>query len=206
MRHAHHASIESPTPTEWTEERVEWLKKLVAEDKSASVIAQIMGDGLTRNAIIGKCTRLKLKLSGQRPSVEHARREKRAVRKAAVAKAPRVPAVPKPSQLPKPKTNATAALTSYRMAPPEIAIARAVDYLTSPARRDAFNPELAPPGARLVRLHELEKRECVWPLFEDGPQIFCGCPVKPQPDPRAKPFVYCEFHMQAAYPGHRGRQ
>ena len=43
----------------WTDERVELLKKLWGEGKTASEIAGILG-GVTRNAVIGKAHRLKL--------------------------------------------------------------------------------------------------------------------------------------------------
>lgn len=43
----------------WTDERVEILKKLWTEGKTASQIAEILG-GVTRNAVIGKAHRLKL--------------------------------------------------------------------------------------------------------------------------------------------------
>ena len=44
----------------WTEERVEVLKKLWLDGYSASQIAKQLGDGLTRNAVIGKVHRLGL--------------------------------------------------------------------------------------------------------------------------------------------------
>ena len=44
----------------WTEERVEVLKKLWLDGHSASQIARQLGDGLTRNAVIGKVHRLGL--------------------------------------------------------------------------------------------------------------------------------------------------
>src|SRR5664279_616210 len=44
----------------WTEERVELLKKLWMEGFSASQIAGELGEGVTRNAVIGKVHRLKL--------------------------------------------------------------------------------------------------------------------------------------------------
>jgi GcrA cell cycle regulator len=50
----------------WTEERTAELKRLVAAQLSASEIAKAMGDGLTRNSIIGRCHRLGLELGGAR--------------------------------------------------------------------------------------------------------------------------------------------
>jgi GcrA cell cycle regulator len=44
----------------WTEERVETLKTLWMQRKTATEIAAIMGESLTRNAVIGKVHRLNL--------------------------------------------------------------------------------------------------------------------------------------------------
>lgn len=45
----------------WTEERIDTLKRLCSEGFSASQIAAELGGGLTRNAVIGKLHRLGLK-------------------------------------------------------------------------------------------------------------------------------------------------
>lgn len=45
---------------EWTEERVATLKKLWEDGRSASQIAEMLGD-VTRNAVIGKAHRIGLK-------------------------------------------------------------------------------------------------------------------------------------------------
>lgn len=68
---------------EWTEERVALLKKLWEDGRSASQIAEAMGD-VTRNAVIGKAHRIGLKA---RPSP--IRRQKAAP---AASPAPRRPA------------------------------------------------------------------------------------------------------------------
>jgi len=44
----------------WSDDRVEVLKKLWGEGKTAAEIAKELGDGVTRNAVIGKAHRLKL--------------------------------------------------------------------------------------------------------------------------------------------------
>lgn len=44
----------------WTDERVALLKKLWGEGKTAAQIAKVLGEGVTRNAVIGKAHRLKL--------------------------------------------------------------------------------------------------------------------------------------------------
>jgi GcrA cell cycle regulator len=45
---------------EWTEEKVELLTELWKEGQSARLIAEQLGDGVTRNAVIGKANRLGL--------------------------------------------------------------------------------------------------------------------------------------------------
>lgn len=44
----------------WTDDRVTLLKQLWGEGKTAAEIAKVLGDGITRNAVIGKAHRLKL--------------------------------------------------------------------------------------------------------------------------------------------------
>ena len=44
----------------WTDERVSLLTQLCGEGKTAAEIAKVLGDGITRNAVIGKAHRLKL--------------------------------------------------------------------------------------------------------------------------------------------------
>lgn len=46
--------------TTWTDERVETLKSLWGAGKTAAEIAKDLGEGLTRNAVIGKAHRLGL--------------------------------------------------------------------------------------------------------------------------------------------------
>lgn len=53
----------------WTDERVEQLKKLWAEGLSASQIAAQLG-GVSRNAVIGKVHRLKLSGRGKTTSTQ----------------------------------------------------------------------------------------------------------------------------------------
>lgn len=68
----------------WTDDRVNTLKRMYAEGCSASQIATALGGGATRNAVIGKATRLKLPKRGNNPtktSSAHARAAKTAERK-----------------------------------------------------------------------------------------------------------------------------
>ena len=44
----------------WTDERINTLKKMWKEGKSAAEIAKTLGKGVTRNAVIGKAHRMGL--------------------------------------------------------------------------------------------------------------------------------------------------
>ena len=57
----------------WTDEKVERLKQHWMEGRSASQIASLLGDGLTRNAVIGKVHRLGLAGRAKSPNVGVAR-------------------------------------------------------------------------------------------------------------------------------------
>src|SRR4051812_12067697 len=57
----------------WTEEIVEQLKQHWIDGKSASQIASLLGNGVTRNAVIGKVHRLGLAGRAKTPSASVAR-------------------------------------------------------------------------------------------------------------------------------------
>ncbi len=54
----------------WTDERVELLRQLWLDGKSASQISAAIGGGLTRNAVIGKVHRLGL-AGSVKPPADH---------------------------------------------------------------------------------------------------------------------------------------
>lgn len=67
LNHTNHIPASSPPPKvvpvsngTWTDERVEFLKKLWVAGLSASQVADEIGHGITRNAVIGKVHRLGL--------------------------------------------------------------------------------------------------------------------------------------------------
>ena len=60
----------------WTDERVELLKKLWNQGLSASQIANELGAGVTRNAVIGKVHRLGLSGRAKAPAPAAARSRK----------------------------------------------------------------------------------------------------------------------------------
>ena len=49
----------------WEKERADKLKRLAALGDSAREIARALGDGTTRNMVIGKAKRMGVKLHGQ---------------------------------------------------------------------------------------------------------------------------------------------
>ncbi|MFC3052205.1 GcrA family cell cycle regulator [Kordiimonas pumila] len=67
----------------WTEDRIDQLKKLWDNGLSASQIAKELGEGVTRNAVIGKAHRLGLK---SRPSPVKTDGEKKKVAPKKIAK------------------------------------------------------------------------------------------------------------------------
>lgn len=73
----------------WTDERVNTLRELWGNGKSASEIAKILGGGISRNAVIGKAHRLNL--SGRPSPIKR--------KPTSVAERPR----PAPVMAPKPK-------------------------------------------------------------------------------------------------------
>ncbi|MFQ5534447.1 MAG: GcrA family cell cycle regulator [Sphingomonadales bacterium] len=72
----------------WTDERIETLKKLWTDGKTASQIAAELGDGVSRNAVIGKAHRLGL-ASRPSPLKTDGANPRPTVKKAAVAKTTR---------------------------------------------------------------------------------------------------------------------
>jgi hypothetical protein len=152
------------------------------------MIAADLGGGLTRNAVIGKANRMKIIMGSGIPLEGNLQTVgARTARRVATPSTPSVRAVPAMS------------LTAIRVAPAVHAEARAEAYLTSNVRRHAFDPDRAPEGARKVSLVDLQRGECKWPLFEDGPMLFCGCRVKTF-DKDGQPAVYCEHHMAMSLP------
>jgi GcrA cell cycle regulator len=178
-------------PMGWTDERVELLKKLWLEGFSASQIASELGEGVTRNAVIGKVHRLKL--SGRAKPVAAAPRVRTTPRSAVTPRrptshtahaAPRpagLGAMPKRSPVNAPMVGATALKISEEL---EVEAYQAV----------AIEAEVFIPEAERVTLLELNEHTCKWPIGDPlTPDFyFCG-----RHSDEGKP--YCEFHSRRAY-------
>jgi len=167
----------------WTEERVELLKKLWMEGLSASQIAAVLGDGVTRNAVIGKVHRLKL--SG---------------RAKPVSSAPRVRSAPRPSRrVASPSGRSFGGMSSrprsMGSAPMLGATALKIseDYETEAYQLPQVQ-ELDIPLEQRLTLLQLNEHTCKWPIGDPlTPDFyFCG-----QAHDEGRP--YCEFHSRRAY-------
>ena len=165
----------------WTDERIALLKQYWEEGRSASQIAELLGEGLSRNAVIGKAHRLGL---ASRPSplkTGEAKAEPKPQRSEPKA------AAPKPAPRPAPAAPVTPVEAQPRPAPAPVAqpMVEQVPTASKPASR--------PQGGR-VTLLDLNDRICKWPIgHPDEPDFhFCGKPVNPG-------FPYCSEHCLVAY-------
>ncbi|WP_041544316.1 GcrA family cell cycle regulator [Chelativorans oligotrophicus] len=166
----------------WTDERVEQLKKLWSEGLSASQIAAQLG-GVSRNAVIGKVHRLKLSARG-RATAAPARRKKAATAASASGAAAAAGARKQRNANPRPVT-ASIGATALKLQFEEDAVAH--QYL-----RPIEN--VVVPISRNLKLTELTERTCKWPngdpLVEDF--SFCGSDT-------ADSGPYCTYHSRLAY-------
>jgi GcrA cell cycle regulator len=158
----------------WTDERVELLRKLWAEGLSASQIAAQLG-GVSRNAVIGKVHRLKLSSRGRAAPTQARQKKPKAA----------APKTAKPASQP------------VRTMPQTIgATALKVEFEAEPAPRPVARTDdsVVVPISRRLKLVELTDRTCKWPngdpLNEDF--HFCGTASKD-----GSP--YCAYHARMAY-------
>jgi GcrA cell cycle regulator len=181
----------------WTEERVELLKKLWLEGLSASQIAGVLGEGVTRNAVIGKVHRLKL--SGRAKPASSTPRVRQAPRPAARR-------VASPSSGGGMRSGfgggSSSNLGSVMKSRP-MGGGGAIQGATALKMDEEFAVEMdmAPAAAELfipveqrLSLLQLNEHTCKWPIGDPlTPDFyFCG-----QHSEEGKP--YCDFHSRRAY-------
>ncbi|WP_209425645.1 GcrA family cell cycle regulator [Pararhodobacter sp. SW119] len=186
----------------WTEERVELLKKMWTEGKSASQIAKELGS-VTRNAVIGKVHRLGLssRNGGESPTA--------ATPEPATTAAP-AEAAPEPRSeepvVPAAPTSAVkepvepAPIENVVQMPGRRPIVPAGQPLPPQPSANEISPEAlanvreVEKTARKLKLMELTERTCKWPIGDPAtPEFwFCGLPVV-----AGKP--YCEAHVGVAF-------
>ena len=158
----------------WTDERVEQLRQLWIEGKSASHIANLLGHGLTRNAVIGKVHRLGLagraKSSGASVSRPRPASADHGAQRAATPRA---------------------APAARRMVRGATALAIQPQSAAEPDP-EAFEGVVLPMSLR-VTIIELKEAMCRWPLGDPTSPDFryCGSPATVGP--------YCGHHGGLAY-------
>ncbi len=158
----------------WTDERVEQLRQHWIEGKSASQIANLLGHGLSRNAVIGKVHRLGLAGRAKSPSSSALRSRQSSPQQGAHrAAAPRAAAA-----APRIVRGATALAIQPQTA--------------AEAEPQTFESVVLPMSLR-VTIVELKEAMCRWPLGDPTSPDFryCGSPVATGP--------YCAHHGRLAY-------
>lgn len=162
----------------WTDERVELLRKLWSEGLSASQIAAQLG-GVSRNAVIGKVHRLKLSSRGRATPAPN--RQKKATHGGShgggtVRSAPRAPSRPMTSSI-----GATALQMTFD-AEPEL----------RQVQRPAEN--VVVPISRRLKLIELTEHTCKWPNGDPLAEDFSFCGNDSQ-----ETGPYCTYHSRVAF-------
>ena len=158
----------------WTDEIVEQLKQHWIDGKSASQIAGLLGNGVTRNAVIGKVHRLGLAGRAKTPSTS----------------------VPRPRRLAPPPVHRVAgprlSSPAPRMMRGATAFALAPQALSELESQEEFESVVLPMSLR-VTIIELKESMCRWPLGDPATSEFryCGSPAASGP--------YCTYHGGLAY-------
>jgi GcrA cell cycle regulator len=163
----------------WTEERIALAVKLWAEGKTAAAIAEAIGWGMTRNAVIGMLNRRKLKINGKK------------------AGPGRVSKLVLGARAPKPHAPAKRQLPAIRPAREEtIFIPRCVVPArpSRPASQCAISKNEASPEAA-ERVLALKPGQCRYPLGDplDPAFRFCAAPIKAEGKP------YCAAHHRLCH-------
>ena len=162
----------------WTDERVDLLRQLWLDGKSASQISAQLGHGLTRNAVIGKVHRLGL---------------------AGRAKTP-TPAAPAPRPAPTATRTVTRPVQSAGPSVHAAAVrgntALAVQAEPMIETRPVFLEEedVVVPMSLRVTIVELKEAMCRWPLGDPSSQEFRYCG-----SPSSGTGPYCTHHGKLAY-------
>jgi GcrA cell cycle regulator len=183
----------------WTDERVETLRLMWIDGKSASQIAKELG-GVTRNAVIGKVHRLGL--SNRSGNGDTPEEEAAPPAEAAPAPEPVIATVEIEANdgTPEPQVAAPAAPRPLRDQPP-VARPRVPGQPLPPqpsgseisAEALANLAEVAK-KARRLSLMQLTERTCKWPVGDPATEDFWFCGL---PSVAGKP--YCEAHVAVAF-------
>ncbi|MEP5758163.1 MAG: GcrA family cell cycle regulator [Litoreibacter sp.] len=172
----------------WTDERVDVLKKMWGEGKSASQIAKELG-GVTRNAVIGNVHRLGLSNRSSTASPAKASTKEAPAAKAKPAEKPKVAAPPpEPApERPKPMIRPKLIVTAGQPLPPQ----PSANEISPEALASVREVEKT---SKRLSVMELTERTCKWPVGDPATDDFwfCGLPTQ-----AGKP--YCEAHVGVAF-------
>jgi GcrA cell cycle regulator len=137
----------------WTDERVEQLKKMWLDGLSASQIANELGDGISRNAVIGKVHRLGLSGRVKSPAPAAAR--------------------------PRARSDGETAGPSAPVVHGNLAVAVETRPAPAPAPRPVAEDVVVPISER-VGIMDLRESMCRWPLGDPASPEFRYCGAKMQ--------------------------
>jgi GcrA cell cycle regulator len=165
----------------WTDERVERLKKLWSEGLSASQIAAQLG-GVSRNAVIGKVHRLNLP---GRAKAGGSTAQSRAVKRPAAPQQRPTTFTARPQQQARPVVRSAGAVALKEDM--DLEAVEAMDY--RPAGKNVVLPI-----SRRLSLTDLTERTCKWPVGDPLKDDFhfCGCES-------SDTSPYCKYHAKLAY-------
>jgi GcrA cell cycle regulator len=169
----------------WTEERVELLRKLWAEGLSASEIARELGDGISRNAVIGKVHRMGL--PGRAPA-----------RSPNSRRAPAASSQPRRQNTSAPRSTGGNGTSAAARGATGSAAATARKLETPPApqpvSREAEDVVTPFERGRIRDIMELTRTSCRWPIGDPGDEDFAYCGARAM-----EGLPYCEHHARIAY-------
>ena len=160
----------------WTDERVEKLKKLWADGLSASQIAAQLG-GVSRNAVIGKVHRLSLPGRAKSGGTSSSTRTKRAT------SAPRAPNYA--SRVATRTVMRSAGATALKE---DLSVEAYQEIETRPAQN------VVVPISRRLALTELTERTCKWPIGDPLQEDFHFCG-----NDSGESTPYCTYHARLAF-------
>ena len=158
----------------WTLKTIATLARMTRAGANSAQIAAALGNGITRNAILGKIHRMRSKGTSLPTS--------------AATPALKPKPKPKPQPKPKPRLPARQHSLSYGFGARTTPDAPPRPVVLTP--HDTIDPKA--PG--LLRMEDLQLHDCRWPLNSamQGEYFFCGAPqVLDRP--------YCQAHVALAY-------
>ncbi len=170
----------------WTEERVVLLKKLWMEGLSASEIANELGNGISRNAVIGKVHRLGL------PARAPARRGSSTPRTAG-----QMPKSGMQRQKAAARTVASPAARSNVV--PKEEVEEVLEVVTEVIAVNAQeNTVTEITRGRISDIMDLNRHTCRWPIGDPGEENFSYCGARV-----SEGLPYCQHHASIAYQDRR---